>query len=84
MQRIISILHHIIVSGGCCALTVGNSKVLENRVPLNKLLRLIGTDAGFIFEQEIQDEIKSRSLMLKRCNKTSMIYNEHIVLLRKP
>ena len=43
MQRVMFILHHIIVSGGCCAMVVGNSKVLESRVPLNRFLRLVGT-----------------------------------------
>ena len=84
MQRVMFILHRIVVSGGCCAIVVGNSKVLENRVPLNRFLRLVGTEAGFIFEREIQDKIKSHRLMIKRSNRTSMIYNEHIVLLTKP
>ena len=84
MQRVMFILHRIIVSGGRCAMVVGNSKVLENRVPLNRFFRLVGTETGFVFEQEIQDKIKFHRLMTKRSNKTSMIYNEHIVLFKKP
>ena len=84
MQSIMCKLHRIIASGGYCAMVVGNSKVLENRVQLNKLIRLMGINAGFIFEQEMQDEIKSHRLMTKRSNQTNKINREYIVLLKKP
>lgn len=84
LQEIMTKFYKVLKSGGHCAIIVGNSKVLEQRVPLNVFLRRMGEESGFNFKLEILDEIKFHRLGIKRANMTNRIYNEHIIILKKP
>jgi DNA modification methylase len=84
LQEIMTKFYKVLKPGGHCAIIVGNSKVLEQRVPLNEFLRSMGLKSGFDFKLEMLDEIKFHRLGVKRSNITNRIYNEHIVILKKP
>ncbi len=84
LQEVMSKFYKVLKPGGHCAMIVGNSKVLEQRVPLNEFLRIMGTESGFEFKLEMLDEIKFHRLVPKRGNITNKINSEHILILKKP
>lgn len=79
LQKLFAVLHN----DGYLAMVIGNSKILEQRAPLNSFIVKMGEQIGFEFQLELLDEIKFHRLGIKRSNKTNRIYNEHIVLLKK-
>ncbi len=84
LQEVMTKFYKVLKPEGHCAMIVGNSKVLEQRVPLNEFLQMMGTESGFEFKLEMLDEIKCRRLGIKRANATNKINSEHILILRKP
>lgn len=84
LQEVMGRFYRVLNPGCYCAIVVGNSQVLGQRAPLNEFLRKIGTESGFDFKMEILDTIKFHRLGTKRSNNTNRIYNEHIVIFKKP
>ena|SRR2546428_693607 len=83
MMRILKNLHTIILNDGQLAIIVGNSQILDTRVPLNYFFQLMGAKIGFNFITEMVDEIKFHKLATKRSKHSNRIYNEHILLFKK-
>lgn len=76
-------MHRILLDDGYMAIIIGNSKIMEKRVPLNYFLPLMCNKIGFNLNLEMLDEIKLPRLMTKRINHTNRIYNEHILIFQK-
>ena len=83
LQDVMIKFHKVLKPGGHCVIVIGNSKVLEQRVPLNEFVRMIGTEVGFEFKLEMLDAIKFHRLGIKRANATNRINNEHILVFTK-
>ncbi|MCV0400996.1 MAG: site-specific DNA-methyltransferase [Nitrosopumilus sp.] len=83
MEKILEKMHKILYDDGHFAMIVGNSKILEKRIFLNRLIPKLAEKTGFEFKLELRDRIKFHRLGIKRSNKTNRIYNEHILLFKK-
>ena len=83
MNKILQKLFGVLHNDGYLAMIIGNSKILEQRAPLNSFIVKMGEQIGFEFQLELLDAIKFHRLGIKRSNKTNRIYNEHVILLKK-
>jgi len=83
MYKVLTNLQKVLVNDGHLAVIVGNSQILDNRVPLNYFFQLMGIRIGFDLLLEMVDEIKFHKLATIRSKHTNRIYNEHVLLFKK-
>lgn len=83
MQLILKKLKPRLRSDGYFVLIIGNNRLCNTIIPMDKHIKTLCEETGFEVNFELIDKIKTHGLMTKRNNTSSMINSEKVIIMKK-
>ncbi len=83
MQLILKKLKPRLRSDDYFVLIIGNNRLCNTIIPMDKHIKTLCEETGFEVNFELIDKIKTRGLMTKRNNTSSMINSEKVIIMKK-
>jgi hypothetical protein len=83
MRIVLGQCHKVLSENALCCLFVGDSTLAGVRIPVHKPIVDVAEDVGFRLQAHEVDRIRDRRIPPLRAHHTSVIEQEHLLLLKR-